>query len=115
MTTNSESEIGWSDFTKVEIRTGTIIEAELFKEAKKPAIKLLVDFGEFGIRKSSAQITKLYEPETLIGKQVVAVLNFPAKQIANIKSECLILGAVEGDVVTLLSPDKPVANGLRIG
>jgi tRNA-binding protein len=111
----TEQEINWSDFSKVEMRVGTIISAELFVEARNPAYKLLVDFGEFGIKKSSAQITKLYQPEDLTGKQVIGVINFPPKQIATIKSECLILGAVENDEVTLLTVDLKAKNGLRIG
>ncbi len=107
--------ISWSDFEKVDMRVGTIIAAEIFKEARKPAYKLVVDFGELGTRKTSAQITKLYSPEEVIGKQVIAVVNFPTKQIATIQSECLIMGAVDGDEVTLLSTDKPAKNGLRIG
>lgn len=110
----TEELINWNDFAKVEMRVGTIISAEIFKEAKKPAYKITVDFGEFGIRKSSAQITKLYQPEEIIGKQIVAVINFPTKQIATMQSECLILGAVNEAEVTLLAPDKPVKNGLRI-
>ncbi|MFN6378794.1 MAG: tRNA-binding protein [Flavobacteriales bacterium] len=106
--------ISWSDFDKIEIRVGTILSAEIFKEAKKPAYKITIDFGELGIRKTSAQIAKLYHPEEIIGKQVVAVVNFPAKQIANMKSECLILGAVDDDEVTLLTLDKSVKNGLRV-
>jgi tRNA-binding protein len=104
----------WEDFTKVEIRVGTVLTAEPFPEARKPAYKLTIDFGERGIRKTSAQITKLYAPDDLIGKQVVAVVNFPKKQIANIQSECLVLGAVQGDEVTLLSTEREVPNGLRI-
>ncbi len=107
--------ISWDDFEKVEIRVGTIISAEVFKEAKKPAFKITIDFGEIGIRKTSAQVTKLYTSEEIIGKQVVAVVNFPPKQIANIQSECLLLGAVDDDAVTLLTPDKLVKNGLRVG
>ncbi|MDR2009777.1 MAG: tRNA-binding protein [Bacteroidales bacterium] len=107
--------ISWGDFTKIEIRVGTITHAEVFEEALKPAYKVTVDFGEFGICKSSAQITKLYKPNELIGKQVVAVTNFPPKQIANIQSNCLILGAVNNNEVTLLTTDLPVKNGLRIG
>ena len=115
MNTVTES-ISWADFMKVEIRTGTIVQAEIFEEARKPAYKLLIDFGStLGIKKSSAQITLLYKPEELIGKQIIAVVNFPPKQIATIKSECLVLGAVEGDSVTLLTTDKPVPNGVRIG
>ena len=106
--------ISWNDFAKIEMRTGTIIAAEVFQEAKKPAYKITIDFGELGTRKTSAQVTKLYACEELIGKQVIAVVNFPPKQIANFFSECLLLGAVEGEEVTLLSTDKPVKNGLRI-
>lgn len=109
------SEISWSDFEKIEMRVGTIIEAEIFQEARKPAYKIRIDFGPYGIRKSSAQVTRLYQPEELIGKQVIAVINFPPKQIANLKSECLIMGVVDGADVTLIGPGKSVANGLRIG
>ena len=107
--------IDWSDFEKIDIRAGTIQQAEVFVEAKKRAYKLVIDFGELGQRKSSAQITKLYKTEDLIGKQIMAVVNFPPKQIANMQSECLVLGIVDGDLVTLLTSDKPVKNGLRIG
>lgn len=107
--------INWDDFSKIEMRVGTVISAEMFKEARKPAYKITIDFGDFGIKKTSAQITKLYVPDNIIGKQVVAVINFPPKQIANIKSECLILGVIDEDEVTLLTTDRPVKNGLRIG
>ncbi len=107
--------ISWADFEKIEMRVGTIVQAEVFREAKKPAYKIMVDFGPYGIKKSSAQVTRLYQPEELIGKQVIAVLNFPPKQIANLKSECLIMGVVDEAEVTLIGPGKPVANGLRIG
>ncbi|EGJ71309.1 export-related chaperone CsaA [Bacteroides coprosuis DSM 18011] len=107
--------IDWSDFSKVEMRVGTILSAEVFEKAKRPAYILYVDFGELGILKSSAQITKLYRAEELVGKQVIAVVNFPPKQIANIQSQCLVLGAVQGDEVTLLTVDTPTPNGLRIG
>ena len=107
--------ISWGDFEKIEMRVGTIIQAEVFREAKKPAYKIRIDFGPYGIKKSSAQVTRLYQPDELIGKQVIAVLNFPPKQIANLKSECLILGVVDEADVTLIGPGKPVANGLRIG
>lgn len=107
--------INWKDFSKIEIRTGTILKAEVFKEAKKPAYKMIIDFGELGTRKTSAQITKLYTVDELIGKQIIAVVNFPKKQIANIQSECLVLGAVDDDEITLLSTDKKTSNGLRIG
>lgn len=113
MKTSSEL-IAWNDFSKIEIRVGTILSAEVFKEAKKPAFKITIDFGEYGTRKSSAQLTKRYSPEELIGKQIIAVVNFPPKQIATIQSECLILGAVEEDDVTLLTTDKRTKNGLRI-
>jgi tRNA-binding protein len=111
----TEKLINWDDFTKIEIRTGTILNAEVFKEAKKPAYKITIDFGEFGIRRSSAQITKLYSPEEIIGKQIIAVVNFPVKQIADFQSQCLILGVVNDDEVTLLTTDKKVKNGLKIG
>lgn len=105
----------WSEFERVEMRVGTIISAEIFPEARKPAYKLFIDFGaEIGILKSSAQITVHYKPEELIGKQIIAVVNFPKKQIGNFGSECLVLGAVESDGVTLLTADRTVANGTRI-
>lgn len=107
--------INWNDFSKIDMRVGTIISAEVFKEARNPAYKIIVDFGEFGQRKSSAQITKLYNPEELIGQQVICVVNFPKKQIATLLSECLIMGVVDGDTVTLLSPERKVENGLKIG
>ena len=108
--------IEWSDFTKVEMRVGTILSAEWFEKAKKPAYQMQIDFGAYGIKKTSAQITKHYEPESLIGKQIIAVVNFPPKQIANIMSECLVLGAVEDHAsVVLLMPDQKVENGTRIG
>lgn len=109
--------ITWEEFEKVEMRVGTIIAAEDFPEARKPAYKLTIDFGEvIGIRKSSAQITKRYGKEELVGRQIVAVVNFPKKQIGKFMSECLVLGVVgqEGDVI-LLSPDFKSENGLRIG
>lgn len=107
--------LSWSDFEKVEMRVGTIVEANDFPEARNPSYQLLIDFGsETGQRKTSAQLTSLYNKEELIGKQVVAVVNFPKKQIANFMSECLVLGAVEGKNVTLLKPDASVENGLRI-
>ena len=107
--------ISWADFTKVDLRAGTIVRAELFAEAKKPAIKLWVDLGDLGIKKSSAQITQHYTKEELIGKQIVAVVNFPVKQIANFFSECLVLGAVQSDgSIILLQTEQPVSNGLTI-
>jgi tRNA-binding protein len=108
--------LSWSDFDKVDIRTGTILAVEAFPKARKPAYKLTIDFGELGIKRSSAQLTTLYQPETLIGKQVVAVVNFPPKQIATFLSECLVLGAVADDgTVTLLQPERLTDNGQRIG
>ncbi len=106
----------WDEFMNVEMRVGTIISAEIFKEVRNPAYKITVDFGEFGIRKTSAQVTALYEAEELIGKQVVAVINFPPKQIATMMSECLIMGGIgDNKEVTLLQPERPVKNGTRIG
>jgi tRNA-binding protein len=108
-------EINYSQFEGVDIRVGTIIYVDEFKEAIKPAYKITLDFGELGIKKSSAQITQYYKPSELIGKQIIAVVNFPSKQIADFKSECLILGVIEGDSgVVLLTTDKPVQNGLKI-
>lgn len=110
-----KNNLSWSDFEKVEMRVGTIIEANDFPKARNPSYQLLIDFGgEIGQRKTSAQITSLYKKEELIGKQVVAVVNFPKKQIANFMSECLVLGAVDDKNVILLQTDKPVDNGLRI-
>jgi len=107
--------ISWADFEKVDIRTGTIISAEVFEKARKPAYILHVDFGELGIKKSSAQITDHYSTDDLIGKQVIAVVNFPTKQIANMQSECLVLGAVEEDgKVVVLQTERPVKNGIKI-
>ena len=107
--------ITFDDFLRVDIRTGTIIHAQVFEKARKPAYQLEIDFGALGIRKSSAQITAHYTPEQLIGKQIVAVVNFPVKQIANFFSECLVLGAVEGNGdIVLLQPTQSVENGLRI-
>lgn len=98
------------------MRVGTIIHAEVFAEAKNPAYKLQIDFGPLGIKKSSAQITKFYQPENLIGKQVIAVVNFPPKQIGPFMSECLVMGAVDNEKgVTLLSTDLKCENGLRVG
>ena len=106
----------WNDFEKVEMRIGTIIEANDFTQARKPAYQLTIDFGsEIGIKKSSAQITKRYGKEALVGKQIVAVVNFPKKQIGNFMSECLVLGSVNEDDVVLISSDLKVENGLRIG
>lgn len=110
----AESNLSWNDFKKVDLRVGTVIRAEVFEEVKNPALKLWVDFGETGILKTSAQITEKYTPETILNKQVVAVINFPSKQIANIMSECLILGALDDAGVVVISPDMKVANGTKI-
>jgi len=108
-------QLSWSDFEKVDIRVGTVMEVLDFPEAHKPAYKLYIDFGApIGVLKTSAQITKLYTKESLIGQQLVAVVNFPEKQIANFKSQCLVLGAVNKDEVTLLQPMSKVHNGLKI-
>ncbi|GAA0594761.1 chaperone CsaA [Virgibacillus siamensis] len=103
------------DFMKLDFRIGTIVKAEPFPEARKPAIKLEVDFGELGIKQSSAQITERYEPEQLTGRQVVGAVNFPPMRVAGYKSEVLIIGGVpeDGDVV-LLKPDENVPNGTKI-
>ncbi len=109
-------DISFDDFLKVDIRTGTVVDAQPYPEARKPAIKLLVDFGgEIGTRKSSAQLTKHYTPEELIGRQVCAVVNFPPRQIGKFMSEILVLGMPddEGEVV-LIRPDKAIPNGGRL-
>ncbi|SPF77358.1 putative chaperone CsaA [Aliiroseovarius pelagivivens] len=110
------AEISFDDFMKVDIRKGTIVRAEPFPEARKPAIKLWVDFGdEIGEKKSSAQITAHYDPEALIGKEVLAVVNFPPRQIGPMRSEVLVLGLPDPDgEVVLLTPDKSVPNGARM-
>lgn len=107
----------WTDFEKVDMRIGTIIQVSDFPEARKPAYQLIIDFGnEIGIKKSSAQITNYYQKESLIGKQIIAVINFPNKQIGKFQSECLVLGSIgdENEIVLITSDDK-VKNGLRIG
>jgi len=107
--------IAWSEFEKVELRAGTITVVEPFPEARKPAYKLTVDFGDLGTRRSSAQVTALYSPTELVGRQVVAVLNFPPKRIAGFVSECLVTGFPDanGDVA-LISPTHPVPNGAKL-
>jgi tRNA-binding protein len=109
-------EISWDDFEKVDVRVGTVVGADPFPEARKPSIKLVVDFGpEFGTRKTSAQLTAHYDPEGLVGRQVLAVINFPPKRIAGFESEVLVLGVPdENDEVVLLSPDHRVPQGGRM-
>jgi len=109
--------INWSDFEKIDIRTGTVIEVHDFPKARKPAFKLVIDFGsEIGQRRSSAQITTHYTREDLLNLQIIAVVNFPPKQIADFVSECLVLGVYdENKDVILLQPGKPVINGMKIG
>ncbi|WP_298904622.1 tRNA-binding protein [uncultured Psychroserpens sp.] len=106
--------ITFEDFTKVDLRVGTIIEVHDFPEARNPAYQLTIDFGDLGIKKSSAQITTLYKKDDLMQRQVVAVVNFPKKQIAKFMSECLILGAVDGKDVILLNPQQRVKNGSTV-
>ncbi len=109
-------EIGYDDFARVDIRAGTVVRCEPFKEARTPAYKMWIDFGpEVGEKKTSVQITEHYDPEGLVGRQVAAVINFPAKQIGPFMSEVLVLGfGDEGDNVTLIRPDKIVPNGGRL-
>lgn len=103
------------DFLKLDFRIGTVINAEPFPEARKPAIKLEIDFGEIGVKQSSAQITRRYEPDELIGRQVVAVVNLPPRRIAGFKSEVLILGGMpDEDDVVLLRPDETIENGTPV-
>ena len=108
------NQITIDDFERVDMRSGTIIKAEFFENALKPAFKLWIDFGELGIKKSSAQLTDLYTPSDLINKQIVGIVNFPPKQIADFMSECLVLGVVQDTGVSLLTPDFPVKNGMQI-
>lgn len=112
----NNSTISWDDFSKIDIRIGTIIEVNDFPQARNPAYQIHIDFGELGIKKTSAQITQLYTKEDLIGKQVTAVVNFPPKQIANFMSECLILGGIGNNKeVILLQPERKVFNGIKVG
>jgi len=110
------TEISWQEFEKVELRVGTIMSAEAFREAFKPAYQLTIDFGsEIGVKKSSARITNLYEPEDLVGKQIVGVVNLPAKKIRPFMSECLVTGFIQEDAsVVLAVPDKPAKNGSKL-
>ena len=111
-----KSEISWDDFMKVEVQTGTVLEAKPNEKARVPAYVMKIDFGELGMKISSAQITRNYTAEDLVGKQVVAVTNFPPKRIAGVKSEVLVLGAVCDDHgIVLLEPTFRVKNGIRIG
>ena len=111
---NSKPMAEYADFTALDLRVGTIVEAKVFEGARNPAYQLWIDFGPLGHKKSSAQITVVYTPEQLIGQQVIAVVNFPPKQIGNFMSECLVLGSVSDHQVVLLQPQQPVANGLPI-
>ncbi|MEM9687270.1 MAG: tRNA-binding protein [Bacteroidota bacterium] len=116
MEDESKPYLDWKDFMNVEMRVGTIVEAETFTAAKQPAYKIKIDFGAFGIRKTSAQITRCYAVDELIGQQVIAVVNFPPKQIATMMSECLLLGAIGDEKeVVLIQPERKIENGLRIG
>jgi tRNA-binding protein len=113
---SSLSMITWNDFEKLDIRTGTIIDVQDFPEARNPAWKLTIDFGALGIKRSSAQITKLYGKNDLNGKQVIAIINFPPKQVGPFISECLVMGVVGDDKeVVLLQPERRVENGRKIG
>lgn len=108
--------ISWQEFEQVDLRVGTIVSAEVFAEARQPAYILHVDFGaDIGVLKSSAQITDLYQPDALMGQQVIGVVNFPPKQIGPIQSQCLITGLPQGDgSVVLVQPDRQVSNGLKL-
>lgn len=107
--------IAWPDFEKIELRVGTIIAVDDFPEARKPAWKLTVDFGELGVRRSSAQLTVHYRKEDLLGRQVVGVLNFPARQIGPFRSEVLVTGfADQGGAIVLAQPERPVPNGATL-
>jgi tRNA-binding protein len=114
--TEVTNDLTWAEFERIDLRVGTIVAAEVFKEAKKPAIKMSIDFGgDIGVRQSSAQITHHYSPETLLGKQVAAVVNFPKKQIGPMMSECLVTGFTQEDGSVILAvPDLPAGNGSRL-
>lgn len=108
--------INWNDFSKVDMRVGTILEVADFPKARKPAYQLQIDFGAtIGVLKSSAQITTKYQPDELVGRQIIAVVNFREKQIANFMSQCLVMGVMDQDDVILLAPERKVKNGLKIG
>ena len=106
--------ITFEDFTKVDLRVGTIIQVDDFPKARNPAYQLTIDFGDLGVKKSSAQITTLYKKEDLLNRQIIAVINFPKIQIANFMSECLVLGAVKENDVFLLNPEQKVKNGSTV-
>jgi tRNA-binding protein len=106
--------INFEDFTKVDLRVGTIIEVNDFPQARNPSYQLTIDFGDLGIKKTSAQITTIYTKEELVGRQIVATINFPKKQIANFMSECLVMGVVDGKDVILLKPEQKVKNGSTV-
>ena len=112
---DTSAPLTWQEFTRVQMHIGTVVSADPFPEARNPSYKLAIDFGPLGARKTSAQITDKYQAEELVGRQVIAVLNFPPKQIANMMSECLVLGGMEKKVVALRQPDSRVANGTRVG
>lgn len=107
--------ITFKDFTKIDLRVGTIIAVEDFPEARQPAYKLTIDFGDLGIKKSSAQVTRLYSKSDLLQRQIVAVVNFKRKQIGKFMSDCLVVGAVNGKEVFLLNPEQKVPNGSVVG
>lgn len=107
--------IEWEDFEKLDIRTGTVVDAIPFENANKPAYKIYIDFGDFGLRKTSAQVTERYDAGDIVGNQVICIINLPPKQIADFTSECLILGVYTEDGVVLLSTEQKTNNGLPIG
>jgi tRNA-binding protein len=111
----SMMQVTWDEFEKIDMRVGTIVEVSDFPKARNPSYQIKIDFGALGLKKSAAQITTLYRKEELIGKQVIAVVNFPPRQIANFFSECLVLGVYSDHSVVLLQPDRKVANGEKIG
>lgn len=116
MDLQTKPEISWDDFAKLDIRTGTVVAVRDFPAARNPSFQLDIDFGVMGIRKSSAQITERYRKEDLLGLQIIAIVNFPPKQIANFMSECLVLGIyTENKEVVLLTPESGISNGLAIG
>ncbi len=113
--TDPEPDISWVDFRKVDVRVGTVTRCEAFPKARNPSYKLWVDFGPLGERKTSAQVTKLYDPDDLVGRQVLAVVNFPPKQIADFMSEALVLGlVVDDETVVLVAPERDAPDGTRL-